>query len=67
MSYTKSVYSKIPKSRLRVTSSALVNIGSAFLLSPFTTRDPSVLTGSAIVAILCFRIAEDIEETLDNL
>lgn len=61
------MYSKIPKSRLQVISSALVNLGVAFLLSPFTTRDLSVLTGSVIVAILCFRIAEDIEETLDNL
>lgn len=60
------MYSKIPKSRLRVISSALNNLGVAFLLSPFTTRDLSVLIGSVIGGILCLRIAEDIEEALDN-
>lgn len=60
------MYSRIPKSRLRVISGTLINLGVAFLLSPFTTRDFSVLMGSVVGGILCFRIAENIEEALDN-
>lgn len=60
------MYYGIRKSRLRVISATLINLGVAFLLSPFTTRDFSVLMGSVVGGILCLRIAEDIEEALDN-
>lgn len=57
---------ELRKSHLAVLSSALINIGSGLFLALFTIKDPSVLTGLLIFAILCFRIAVDIEEVLDN-
>lgn len=61
------MFNEIPRSRLRVIPAVLTNLGAGFLLSPFTTRENAVLTGSLIVAILCLRIAEYIEERLNNL
>lgn len=61
------MFNEIPRSRLRVISAVLTNLGAGFLLSPFAARDASVLTGSLIIAILCLRIAEYIEEGLNNL
>ena len=53
-------------SQLHVISSALINIGSGLLLAVFTVNNPLILTESAILAILCFRLAFKIEAILEE-
>lgn len=58
---------KLHTSHLKIISSILTNIASGLLILPFTTRDPTMLTMSFVLAIVCIGFVIKVENFLEEL